>query len=159
MKKGSRNNLQCYLTDSSSKAEKCRISKIPPDLGTPLATAFCSQTPAAFTMKCEQKRGEVACGAGMLECHSSSQGGGKKHPRALTAQLCMSHQCPLRKAGTGDVLVQKTLYTKKAMSVGGGGSSRASGDISQRNERFSFKLPRRSELKRPRLAVQLPTKD
>lgn len=47
------------------------------------------------------------------ECHSSSQGGEKKHPRALTAQLCVSHQCPLRKAGTGDVSVQKPLYTKK----------------------------------------------
>lgn len=80
MKTGRRNNLQCYLTDSSSKAEKCHISKIPPDLGTPLATAFCSRTPATFTMKHEQKHREVACGAGMLECHSSSQRGEKNSP-------------------------------------------------------------------------------
>ena len=31
--------------------------------------------------------------------------------------------------------------------------------ISERNERFSFKLPKRLKLKRPCLAVQLPTKD
>lgn len=45
------------------------------------------------------------------------------------------------------------------MSVGGEGAQGASEDISERNERFQFKLPRRLEVERPCLAVQLPTKD
>lgn len=49
-------------------------------MGTPLASTFWPWIPAAFTMKREQKHGEVACGAGMLECHSSSQGGEKNTP-------------------------------------------------------------------------------
>lgn len=53
---------------------------MPPELGTPLATAFCPQMLAAFTVKHEQKHREVACGAGMLECHSSSQGEEKNTP-------------------------------------------------------------------------------
>lgn len=85
----------------------------------------------------------------MLECHSSSQGGEKKHPRALTAQLCMSHQCPLRKAGTGDAPEQKTLYTTKAMSVGRGRGQWRYGGM-KRNE---FKLPGKLELKRSHLDV------
>lgn len=84
----------------------------------------------------------------------------KKHPRALTARLCMSHQCPLRKAGTGDVSVQKPLCTQKKNRVWGQGrSSTASGDISERNERFNFELSRRLKAKRPCLTVQLPTRD
>lgn len=39
------------------------------------------------------------------------------------------------------------------------GDQGASEDISERNERFHFKLPRILELKRPHLAVQLPTKN
>lgn len=80
----------------------------------------------------------------MLECHSSSQGGEKKHPRALTAQLCMSHQCPLRKASTGNVSVGKTYYTKKAMSVGGGGSS--GGQWSYFREELNVRLQATQEI-------------
>lgn len=39
------------------------------------------------------------------------------------------------------------------------GDGGASEDISERNERFNFKLPRMLELKRPHLVVQLPTKN
>lgn len=125
MKKGSRNNLQFYLMDSSSKDEKCRISKNPPDLGTPPATVFCSRIPAAFTMKHEQKHGEVACGAGTLECHSTSQGGEKKKT-AQSSDSSALHVTSVSIEESGHrrcLSIKNTLHEKS--NVGGrGGSSR-----------------------------------
>lgn len=54
---------------------------------------------------------------------------------------------------------KNALHKKKPWLWEGEGAQGASGAISERNERFSFKLPRRLKLKTPCLAVQLPTKD
>lgn len=99
--------------DSSSKDEKCRISKNPPDLGTPPATVFCSRTPAAFTMKREQKHGEVACGAGTLECHSSSQGGEKKTAQSSDSSALHVTSVSIEESGHRRCLSIKKHSTQK----------------------------------------------
>lgn len=150
MTKGSRNNLQCCLMDSSSKTEKKMYFKNAPCTGYTSSQCILPSDACCIhseTLTKAQRSGLWSWDAGVSQLIT---GWRKKHPRALTAQLCMSHQCPLRKAGTGDVSEQKTLYMTKAMSMGRGRSSRGQRRYGRmkRNESFDFKLPRKLKLKK-----------
>ena len=125
MKKGSMNNPQYYVTDSSSKVRQCHISKIPSDLGTPLATVFCSRTSAAFTMKHEQDHGQLwSWDAGVSQARhreekkkSQSSDSSALHVTSVSTEESGHRRC----LGTKYTLCKKK---KKATSVGGGGSSK-----------------------------------